>query len=132
MENSRENVRESGKGHNPLGGFPIVMMGPAMRGKWPQDGLQCLPCVWPMALALTSDNALSSSMDKQVSHFSRGCSISTQEKRFGGEKFPSRPHSEGEKVKYKQKSINQMVFQTSNIITLKVWRLEEKELATNF
>lgn len=103
MENSRENERESGEGHNPSGGFPTVPVGPAMRGKWPEDGPQCPSCVWLMAPALTSDNALSTSMDEQVPHFSRGCSISTQEKRFGGEKCPSRPHSDREKIQYKQK-----------------------------
>lgn len=51
---------------------------------------------------------------------------------MGGDKCPSRPHSEGEKIKYKQKGINKMVFQITTEITPKVWRLEEKELALNF
>lgn len=49
MENSRENMRESGKGHNPLGVFLIVMMGPAMGGNGPRMVFSVRPVsgLWP-------------------------------------------------------------------------------------
>lgn len=104
MENSRESVRGvilgENKRHHPYGAATV---GLAMRGIWPQDGPPCLSCVWPMAPVLTSDNALTVSMEKQVPHLSRGCLISSQEKRSGSEKVQSRPHSEWENIKYKQK-----------------------------